>query len=51
MREDHVILKIDPITHLALAEYSFAAMEKDPEAAYHNGDSFCCRRDGRAGGG
>lgn len=35
MREDHVILKIDPITHLALAEYSFAQMEKDPEAVYH----------------
>jgi len=35
MREDHVILKIDPVTHLALAEYSFANMEKDPEVAYH----------------
>jgi hypothetical protein len=35
MREDHVILKIDPATHLALAEYSFATMEKDPKVAYH----------------
>jgi DNA-binding NtrC family response regulator len=35
MREDHVILKIDPATHLVLAEYNFAKMENDPEVAYH----------------
>ncbi len=35
MREDHVILKIDPATHQALAEYNFADMENDPEVAYH----------------
>jgi hypothetical protein len=35
MREDHVILKIDPATHQALAEYKFADMENDPEVAYH----------------
>ena len=35
MREDHVILKIDPATHQVLAEYSFAEMENDPEVAYH----------------
>jgi hypothetical protein len=35
MREDHVILKIDPASHLALAEYNFAKMEKGPDAAYH----------------
>jgi len=35
MREDHVILKIDPATHLVLAEYNFAQMENDPEVAYH----------------
>jgi hypothetical protein len=35
MREDHVILKIDPLTHLVLAEYNFAKMENDPEVAYH----------------
>ncbi len=35
MREDHVILKIDVPTHKVLAEYNFAAMENDPENAYH----------------
>jgi glutamine cyclotransferase len=35
MREDHVILKIDPETHLALAEYNFAGMENDPHVAYY----------------
>jgi glutamine cyclotransferase len=35
MREDHVILKIDPATHLVLTEYNFAKMENDPEVAYH----------------
>jgi hypothetical protein len=35
MREDHVILKIDPATHLVLAEYNFATMENDAEVVYH----------------
>ena len=35
MREDHVILKINPATHLVLAEYDFAGMENDPEVAYY----------------
>lgn len=35
MREDHVILKVDPATHKVLAEYNFAAMENAPDAAYH----------------
>lgn len=35
MREDHVILKIDPATHLVLAEYNFRKMEDNPEVAYH----------------
>jgi hypothetical protein len=36
MREDHVILKIDPATHRVLAEYNFRQMEHDPEVAYYN---------------
>jgi len=36
MREDHVILKIDPATHRVLAEYNFRQMENDPEVAYYN---------------
>jgi hypothetical protein len=35
MREDHVILKIDPATKLVLAEYDFRQMENDPEVIYH----------------
>ncbi|HEX3720082.1 MAG TPA: esterase-like activity of phytase family protein [Verrucomicrobiae bacterium] len=35
MREDHVILKLNPATHEVRAEYNFAAMENDPEVAYH----------------
>jgi hypothetical protein len=35
MREDHVILKIDPATHLVLAEYNFRQMEHDREVDYH----------------
>jgi hypothetical protein len=35
MREDHVILKINPATHKVLAEYDFSAMENDPDAAYY----------------
>jgi hypothetical protein len=35
MREDHVILKIDPSTHRTLDEYNFADIENDPEVAYH----------------
>lgn len=35
MREDHVILKLNPATHQVLAEYDFAAMENAPEVAYH----------------
>jgi hypothetical protein len=35
MREDHVILKVNPATHRVLAEYDFAAMEHSPDAAYH----------------
>jgi hypothetical protein len=36
MREDHVILKIDPATHLVLAEYNFRQMENDREVVYYN---------------
>jgi len=36
MREDHVILKIDPATHLVLAEYNFEQMEHDREVIYHD---------------
>jgi hypothetical protein len=36
MREDHVILKIDPATHKVLAEYNFKAMENAPSAKYYN---------------
>lgn len=36
MREDRVILKIDPATHLVLAEYNFKQMEKAPENDYYN---------------
>ncbi len=35
MREDRVILKIDPASHQVLAEYNFASMENDPEVAYY----------------
>jgi hypothetical protein len=35
MREDHVILKINPATHKVLAEYDFSAMENDPDSAYY----------------
>jgi hypothetical protein len=35
MREDHVILKVNPATHLVLAEYDFAEMENAPNVAYH----------------
>jgi hypothetical protein len=35
MREDHVILKINPATHKVLAEYDFSAIENDPDNAYH----------------
>jgi hypothetical protein len=35
MREDHVILKIDPAAHRVLAEYNFEQMEHDPDVAYH----------------
>jgi hypothetical protein len=35
LREDHVILKIDPVTKLVLAEYNFRQMENDPETVYH----------------
>jgi hypothetical protein len=35
MREDHVILKINPATHRVLAEYNFAGMEDDRQVAYH----------------
>jgi hypothetical protein len=35
MREDHVILKVDPRSHRVLAEYSFGEMEYAPENAYH----------------
>jgi hypothetical protein len=35
MREDHVILKINPTTHLVLAEYDYAAMENDADEAYY----------------
>jgi hypothetical protein len=35
MREDHVILKINPKSHKVLAEYDFSAMENDPDNAYY----------------
>jgi hypothetical protein len=35
MREDHVILKIDPVTHLVLAEYNFHQMERGHEVDYY----------------
>jgi hypothetical protein len=35
MREDHVILKINPASHLVLAEYNFADMENDSDVDYH----------------
>jgi hypothetical protein len=35
LREDHVILKIDPTTKLVLAEYNFREMENAPENIYH----------------
>ncbi len=35
MREDHVILKIDPVSHFVLAEYDFHKMETAPEYNYH----------------
>ena len=35
MREDHVILKIDPVRHLVLAEYNFGEIEYAPDNAYH----------------
>jgi hypothetical protein len=35
LREDHVILKIDPAAKLVLAEYNFHQMENDPEVIYH----------------
>jgi glutamine cyclotransferase len=35
LREDHVILKIDPATKRVLAEYNFSRMENDPESVYH----------------
>ncbi len=36
MREDHVILKIDPATHLVLAEYNFKKMENNRDVIYYN---------------
>jgi len=36
MREDHVILKIDPATHLVMAEYNFRKMEQNREVKYYN---------------
>ena len=35
LREDHVILKIDPKAKRVLAEYNFHKMENDPENLYH----------------
>ncbi|HEX4122520.1 MAG TPA: esterase-like activity of phytase family protein [Verrucomicrobiae bacterium] len=35
MREDRVILKLNPATHKVLAEYNFAAMENAPEVVYY----------------
>jgi len=34
MREDHVILKLDPATHRVLAEYNFNEMEHEPDVDY-----------------
>jgi len=34
MREDHVILRVDPHSHRVLAEYDFRAMETAPENKY-----------------
>ncbi|HEY3913928.1 MAG TPA: hypothetical protein VGN61_05530, partial [Verrucomicrobiae bacterium] len=35
MREDHVILKLNPATHKVLAEYNFAGMENDRDNTYY----------------
>ena len=35
MREDHVILRVDPRLHRVLAEYDFRAMEFSDEYRYH----------------
>ncbi|MGI8965740.1 MAG: esterase-like activity of phytase family protein, partial [Limisphaerales bacterium] len=35
LRENRVVVKIDPKTHRVLAEYNFREMEKEPEVAYH----------------
>jgi hypothetical protein len=35
MREDHVILKIDPVRHKVLAQYNFNRMEHAREVNYH----------------
>lgn len=35
LRESSVVLKVDPISHRVLAEYSFASMERRPEVNYY----------------
>ena len=36
LREDHVVLKIDPTTHKVMAEYDFNKMENAPDVLYLN---------------
>ncbi len=40
MREDRLLLKINPSTHVVLAEYQYRAMEHDPEVDYEPLFSF-----------
>ncbi len=40
MREDHVILKIDPATHLVEAEYDFRKVENNRDVKYYNNYPF-----------
>jgi len=35
MREDHVVLRVDPHSHQVQAEYDFSAVESAPENKYH----------------
>lgn len=36
LRESRCVLQVEPVTHRVLAEFSFAEMELDPEAAYRS---------------
>lgn len=35
LRESSIVLKVDPLLHRVLAEYSFASMERQPEVNYY----------------